>query len=104
MYVAMRRLLIILALITVANLASYFAHHCPRFRAAKPGPPPAKGNSSGPPPPGQVNPLRAKCGIAGAGWSRCARSPSRGWLASTRFGRRCTRRLSTPPAEALQKN
>ena len=93
MYVAMKRLLIISAIITRCKSGKLFAHHCPRFRPAKPGPSPWPStwpSLSGP--------------SAPPGGPRCARSPSGGWLASTRFGRRCTRRLSTPPAEALPKN
>lgn len=50
MYVAMKRLLIISAIITVANLASFSPITAPAFAQQNPGPPP------GPPSPGQVPP------------------------------------------------
>ena len=52
MYVAMKRLLIISAIITVANLASFSPITAPAFAQQNPGPPPGQGQT----PPGQVTP------------------------------------------------
>ena len=68
MYVAMRRLLIILALITVANVASISPIIAPASAQQNPGRPP------GPPPPGQVRPpgRDVPAPLLGVGWPALA--------------------------------